>query len=220
MKKTIVCFGDSNTHGYCSETRGRFSEEERYPCLLSNLLGNKYCVQEEGLSGRTTCFEDPLHESMSGISAIYSCLMSHKPVHLLIIMLGTNDTKERFGATAKNIADGMYRLARKAISLSDAFYKQVPNILLVAPPPIDKRYTDTFIVEEMGQGCAKKSKKLAAHYKAVADLLNLHFLDAGSINGISMSPEDYMHLTCESHKILATSLASLIPDLLRQQTDY
>ena len=29
MKKTIVAFGDSNTHGYCSQTGGRFSEEER-----------------------------------------------------------------------------------------------------------------------------------------------------------------------------------------------
>lgn len=216
MKKTIVCFGDSNTHGYCSETRGRFSEEERYPCLLSNLLGNEYSVKEEGLSGRTTCFEDPLHESMSGISAIYSCLMSHKPVHLLIIMLGTNDTKERFGATTQNIADGMYRLARKAISLADAFYNQVPNILIVAPPPINKRYKDTFIVGEMGQGCAKKSRKLAVRYKAVADLLNLHFLDAGSIDGICMAPEDYMHLTRESHKILANSLASKIPDFFHQ----
>ena len=58
MKRTIVAFGDSNTHGYCSETGGRFSEEERWPCLLEKYLGEEYRVMEEGLSGRTTVFED------------------------------------------------------------------------------------------------------------------------------------------------------------------
>ena len=42
MKKTIVAFGDSNTHGYCSQTGGRFSEEERWTCLLEQYLGNEY----------------------------------------------------------------------------------------------------------------------------------------------------------------------------------
>ena len=100
MKKTIVCFGDSNTHGYCSETGGRFDDTQRYPCLLEKYLGEGYIVREEGLSGRTTVFEDPLFEGLSGLSAIFSCLMSHEPVDLLIIMLGTNDTKERFGCNA------------------------------------------------------------------------------------------------------------------------
>ena len=40
MKKHIVCFGDSNTHGYCADpndTAGhtdRFNEDERWTCLL------------------------------------------------------------------------------------------------------------------------------------------------------------------------------------------
>lgn len=101
MKRTIVAFGDSNTHGYCSETGGRFSEEERWPCLLEKYLGEEYRVMEEGLSGRTTVFEDPLFEGLSGLSYIFPCLMTHEPVDLLIIMLGTNDTKARFPVTAR-----------------------------------------------------------------------------------------------------------------------
>lgn len=34
MKKHIVCFGDSNTHGYCAANDGRFDETERLTCLL------------------------------------------------------------------------------------------------------------------------------------------------------------------------------------------
>ena len=49
--KKIICFGDSNTHGYNSKTGGRFSEEERWPCLLNKYLGENYIVAEEGLEG-------------------------------------------------------------------------------------------------------------------------------------------------------------------------
>ena len=100
MKKHIVCFGDSNTHGYCAMNDGRFDENERWTCFLQKNLGEDYLVLEEGLSGRTTCFNDPLFEGLSGLDYIYPCLMSHEPVDLLVIMLGTNDTKERFGFKA------------------------------------------------------------------------------------------------------------------------
>ena len=101
MKKHIVCFGDSNTHGYCAEPwdcadhGNRFNEDERWTCLLAKQLGEEYLVLEEGLSGRTTVFQDPLTEGLSGIDVIFPVLMSHEPVDLLIVMLGTNDTKER-----------------------------------------------------------------------------------------------------------------------------
>ena len=47
---------------------------------------------------------------MSGLDYITPCLMSHEPVDLLIIMLGTNDTKDRFYASAACIGIGMARL--------------------------------------------------------------------------------------------------------------
>ena len=87
MKKHIVCYGDSNTHGYRAADDGRFDESERWTHVLGRLLGDDYLILEEGLSGRTTCFEDPIHEGLSGLACIYPCLMSHEPVDLLIIML-------------------------------------------------------------------------------------------------------------------------------------
>ena len=141
MKKHIVCFGDSNTHGYCADPNDtadhtdRFTEDERWTCLLQKALGEDYLVLEEGLSGRTTVFRDPLHECMSGLDVIYSTLMSHEPVDLLIIMLGTNDTKERFYASPACIGIGMERLAIKAETVG-AWRGGRPNILIVAPPHI------------------------------------------------------------------------------------
>ena len=106
MKKHILCFGDSNTHGFCADPAdcadggNRFNESERWTCLLQKQLGDGYLVIEEGLGGRTTCFPDPLQEGACGLDYLVPCLGSHEPVDLLIVMLGTNDTKDRFAASA------------------------------------------------------------------------------------------------------------------------
>lgn len=214
MKKMILCFGDSNTHGYDSSTGGRFDTKHRYPCLLADYLGSDYTIREEGLSGRTTVFDDPLFEGLSGLSVIHSTLLTHEPVALLIIMLGTNDTKERFGVNAENIAKGMERLVCKAMSVKDAWYNGKPNILIIAPAPIEAGYTTTFVANEMGKGCMEKSQELAFYYKRTADLTGCHFFDAGTIPGIKMHPNDYMHLTAESHELLARKLSELIPTII------
>lgn len=74
---------------------------------------------------------------MNGLSAITQCLLTHEPVDLLIIMLGTNDTKARFCCNAENIAKGLERLAGKAMSTTGAF-RSGPRLLLIAPAPIEE----------------------------------------------------------------------------------
>lgn len=45
MKKHILCIGDSNTHGLCTDPSesadhsSRYNEEERWTCLLQKALG-------------------------------------------------------------------------------------------------------------------------------------------------------------------------------------
>lgn len=74
MKKRILCYGDSNTWGYDAFTDGRFPDEVRWTGQLASFLGQEYTVIEEGLCGRTTVFEDPLNEGMSGLSYLYPCI--------------------------------------------------------------------------------------------------------------------------------------------------
>ena len=214
MKKHILCLGDSNTHGYCADPNDcadhgiRFNEDERWTCRLQKALGDEYLVTEEGLSGRTTVFVDPLHESMDAISVAYPILKSHEVVDLLIIMLGTNDTKDRLGANAACISLGMERLVRKCMSV-DCWGDHAPNILIIAPPPIGDGFYDPF----MGTGCPEKSRELAHYYKLKADQLGVHFLDAGAL-GCEFNQIDHMHLTNKGHATLAAELAKRIPDLL------
>lgn len=181
MKKHIVCFGDSNTHGYCAKTGGRFDEDQRWTCLLQKKLGEDWLILEEGLSGRTTCFDDPIHEAHSGLEQIYPCLMSHEPVDLLIIMLGTNDTKERFGVSPECIALGLKRLIAKAISTTDCWKDGKPSILVITPQNIDPRYENSEVGGTMGKGCAEKSQGLASEYQKIAESMRCFYLDANKV---------------------------------------
>lgn len=213
MKKHIVCFGDSNTHGYYAQTGGRFDETQRWCCLLQEKLCDEYLIIEEGLSGRTTCFTDPIHEGLNGLEYIYPCLMSHEPVDLLIIMLGTNDTKERFGSSAACIALGLKRLIAKAIATTDCWGSAGANILVVSPQSIDPRYRGSEVGETMGSGCAEKSKELAAEYSKIAELMGCHFLDADQVISAPVNSIDYMHLTADGHRQLADALADKIKEI-------
>lgn len=218
MKKHIVCFGDSNTHGYCADPSDcadggiRFNEDERWTRLLQKALGEDYLVTEEGLSGRTTCFDDPIHEGLNALDYIYPCLKSHETVDLLIIMLGTNDTKDRFYASAGCIAIGMARLVKKAMD-TDCWGGGKPNILVIAPPPIGEEMLSSPVAETMGSGCVAKSQKLAHYYKEQCGLLGVRFLDAGAL-GCEFNHVDYMHLTKKGHASLAEALAEMVPQMV------
>ncbi len=219
MRRHIVCLGDSNTHGYCADPADcadgslfRFNEEERWTCRLQKALGDSCLVVEEGLSGRTTVFDDPVEEGLSALSCLYSCLKSHKPVDLLVVMLGTNDAKERFGTNAYTIGRGMERLVRAAQAM-DCWPDGKPNILMIAPKAIEEGVYSSPVAQEMGPGCVEKTRGLAAEYEAVARLTGCAFLDANTLD-LAYNTVDYMHLTRESHAKLAQALTRLIPTLI------
>ena len=212
MKKHIVCLGDSNTHGYSAQKSDnadhgdRFNEDERWTMRLAKALGDDYLVIEEGLGGRTTVFPDPLHEGMDAISHVYPILMSHEPVDLLIIMLGTNDTKERFNASPLVIACGMERLIRKVKTI-ECWKDGKPNILVVCPPPIREEFKEVFDVEWMGSDCVRKSRELPPLYKAVCERNGVRFFDAAECE---FNSTDYMHLTRKGHGMLSSFLLPIV----------
>lgn len=217
MKRHIVCFGDSNTHGHCADPADtadggvRFNEEERWPCVLQELLGKEYLVIEEGLNGRTTAFEDPECEGRRGMDSIYSCLYSHKSVDLLILMLGTNDVKDRFHADVEQVGQGMEMLIEKAKSVA-AWEGEKPNILLVAPPHILEGVDRKVYGDAFGPDTVEKSRQLASVYAEVAKRQGCAFLDVQGIG--QFNTLDCIHLTRQGHRKLAEHLAGLVPGLL------
>ena len=162
MKRHVICLGDSNTHGYCGAQEGetlcggRFSEAERWPCLLQRALGEEYLVIEEGLCGRTTIFPDAVRDARKGIDLIGVVVESHKPVDVISIMLGTNDCKTEFHADAKTIAKGMEAVARKANKTAGEHAK----IVIVSPIHLGKGVGEEGFDPEFNESSENVSRQL------------------------------------------------------------
>ncbi len=212
MKRRIVCFGDSNTWGYDARTMSRFPEGIRWTSLLAEQLGDEFQVVEEGLSGRTAVMDDPLFEGLNAFKYIHPCLMSHAPLELVIIMLGTNDTKERFNLTAFNIAQGIARLSLKAKNTPAGPKGNFPNVLIIAPPSIGREYYDTEVGKSMGKECDRKSEKISNHLKELLEMQGTEFLDTNGL--VSMNKIDFMHLDEEGHKLLSKLVFNKIKNIL------
>lgn len=110
--KQILCFGDSNTWGLIPKTNKRYEWGVRWTSLLNESLNDKkeggYRVIEEGLCGRTTVFDDPLRDGRNGVKILPTILETHNPVDIVIIMLGTNDCKTVYNASAEFIGQGVW----------------------------------------------------------------------------------------------------------------
>lgn len=75
------------------------------PSIINEKLGlQEYRVIEEGLCGRTTVFDDPFREGRRGTQLFPTLLETHRLLDCIVIMLGTNDCKTVYGASAGVIA--------------------------------------------------------------------------------------------------------------------
>lgn len=212
-KRHIVCFGDSNTWGYNAQTGARYDDDVRWTRRLAALLGEEYMVLEEGVSGRTTVFEDPLFEGLCGYAALAATLFTHSPLSLLVIMLGTNDCKERFSATPQNIADGLQRLLVKAKGMD--VWADKPRILAVAPMAMDPRvYEVERICDEMGARSVEKSLALPRLIQKAAFQSGCHYLDCNSY--VTPGTGDYMHFDLDSNRRFAAAMAETIRDIFSE----
>ncbi|GAK57375.1 lipolytic enzyme, G-D-S-L [Candidatus Vecturithrix granuli] len=207
--KTIVCFGDSNTWGYHPATKERYGRDERWAGVLRNTLGAEYLIIEEGLNGRTTVWDDPIEGYKNGKEYLIPCLETHKPLDLVIIMLGTNDLKKRFSLSAFDIAKGVGVLVSMAQRSETGAGGHAPKVLLLAPPPVAK-LSD---FAEMFEGSEEKSRKLGKYYRQVAEELGCAFLDTSEV--IVSSDVDGIHFDLDEHRKLGEKVAAIVRTLLQ-----
>src|SRR5690348_12469584 len=199
--KRILCYGDSLTFGTIPGSKKRYGVQERWPGMLQKLLGDTYEIIEEGLGGRTTNLEDPNSVGRNGLTYFQPAMLSHVPLDMVIILLGSNDLKEKFQRSAKEIAD-VFVLYKQAIEFA-CTYRQVdmPKILLLSPPLIDEARTPK---EWNYTGGEAKSKLFATEYARVAKEIQAEFLDLSTI--VKPSPIDGAHLEKDSNEAIAHAL--------------
>ena len=212
MKRRVLCFGDSNTYGY-DPRGGRYDDDTRWPSRMGKLLGSEYSVIEEGFNGRTCVMDDPTEGGYkSGANYLPPCLMSHNPLDAVILMLGSNDSKKRFGLEPMTIGEGMMQLIRLTRMYAQNSDGTPAKIIVVAPPPIrdcleKTRYRDCF-----GPDAIRVTRGLKDEYARIARLLRCEFVDAAQF--AALSELDSLHFTREDHLRMAEGMAKKLRAML------
>jgi lysophospholipase L1-like esterase len=176
--------------------------------VLRKELGDGYLVIEEGLNGRTTVWNDPIEGYKNGKTYLVPCLETHKPLDLVIILLGTNDLKMRFSVPAYDIANGAGALVQIVQKSETGCEGGAPQVLLLSPPPVGKLTG----FAEMFEGAEARSQRFAEHYARVAQERGCAFLDTGQV--IVSSDLDGIHLEASEHAKLGAAVAARVRTLL------
>jgi lysophospholipase L1-like esterase len=210
MTRTILCYGDSNTHGTMPMpdlgAMGRFGRNVRWTGQLAAQLPD-WQVIEEGLPGRTTVHDDPIEGAhRNGLAVLPAILESHRPIDVVILMLGTNDLKQRFSVNALDIALSLEKLVLAIRGSGCGPDEAAPGVILVAPPPILE-------VQDLGvmfAGGQAKSHDLGPRLAALARALEVPFVDAGALIGVSEI--DGIHYDEPAMAALAQAFAQAVTD--------
>ena len=209
--KRILCYGDSNSWGWTPGANGteRFGVNERWPGIVQKTLGEDYEVIEETLGGRMTMSDDerPEFPERNGLKTLPIILESHLPLDLVILMLGTADTKEAMDLSSGDITEGMRMLVRTVKSHKVLKGSSAPKILIVVPPIVKET---SGLGSKLFKGGTAKGKELSEGYRGVAESEEVFYLDPSA--DIEVDDTEGVHLNAENQ----TKLASLICGKIKQ----
>lgn len=213
----ILVYSDSNTWGWRPSLDDsplpRYADGERWAGVLQDSLGAGYQVTVNGLIARTLSADlppgvGPLNgPEHNGLKRLDSALMEAGPVHLLIVMLGSNDMMDVLHRSPKQIAAGLGQLARKAKAGTEPYAApEAPRLLLIVPPAFGDPSRGPF-KRLFGPAAVAKSAQLAQAMRQEALRLKLPLMDAGQPVSLKDSA-DGIHLTAQAHVELGRAVAA------------
>lgn len=214
--KRVLVFGDSLTWGWTPVEpivpTVRHPYADRWTTVMDELLGEGYDIVVDGLSGRTTNIDDPNDPKLNGASYLPSALAAHEPLDLVVILLGTNDTKTYLNRTPFEIGLGageLINIVHESPGWDWTDYP-TPQVLLISPPPLGESIDP--LAAEIFVGGLEKSQALPAVYKAMADAAGEQFFDAGSV--VSTDGVDGIHFTVDTNRTLGEAVATEVQRVL------
>lgn len=204
--KQILCFGDSNTYGLIPGSTERYDYNTRWTGIVENKLLHKgYRVIEEGLCGRITIFDDPLRTGRRGTQLLPIVLETHRPVDIVVLMLGTNDCKSLYDASAEVIGLGIKKLIGQ---IKDAVPKA--KILLISPIHLGDDVWNGYD-PEFNEDSVKTSKNLGKVYEQLAREEGIYYLAASDY--AQPSKEDREHMDQIGHKAFAQAVINQLEQI-------
>lgn len=154
-------------------------------------------------------FDDPIKPLRNGCEELDHELQSHKPLDLVVVMLGTNDLKF---TDSKGSAAGLEKLVRLILTANERFrfsspvFPAEPSVLILSPVHLNASFGTS------GHDDAAESRLLAGCYQEVAGNHDLPFMDAAAV--AEPSKTDGVHLDLEGHRRIGEAVAGKIREIL------
>ena len=189
----IACVGDSITYGYGVKPWPKAS----YPTRLGVLLGKGYCVNNFGFSGRTAGEHG---EAPYTREKLFQKSLGFHP-DIVILMLGTNDTKPISWKGAEAFCESLRRIIRAYQDLPEN-----PTVLLVTPPPA---FSSAFGIDG-----GRLKHEVHQSVKTAAEAENTSFLDL--FPALDGHPEwffDGIHPNADGAKVIAETVFHCIKEM-------
>ncbi len=159
------------------------------------------------MCGRTTVFDDSFREGRKGADILPTLLESHNPIDIVILMLGTNDCKTIYNATAETIGKGIQRLLQQIKQKSPQ-----AKIILVSPIYLGQGVGEKGFDSEFDDSSVETSENLHKVYNRIADENEIYYLKASGY--ANPSPQDREHLDENGHRKLAEGLLDLLEGVI------
>jgi len=204
----IFIYGDSNTWGYIptlkpytgnDATQPRYEQNQMWWNCLSE--GNELFVN--GNSGRTTAYDHPLFAGKNAAKTIEEDIKEIDHIDCLIIMLGTNDLKKRYGVSTKEVTEKIHHLIQIMKSKWNCkVFIISPPLVIQGTPITDANYEDA---ENRVREFKKNLEELA--------LQNGYGFTSFEPCEIGVDGE---HLTIDGHKKAAAIIQEAFNDFIKK----
>jgi lysophospholipase L1-like esterase len=220
--KRVMVFGDSNSWGWAPVESilptTRYGVDVRWPSVMATQLGAGYEVINESLSARTAATDDNSlglgGAGLNGLEYLPAAIASNMPLDLVVIMLGTNDTKAYLNKSPLDISLDVLRLASEVQKNTGVATSYKPaKVLIISPPALGTIANVDWLKAVFTEASVQKSKDLAGVLGPLATAAGLPFFDAGSV--AKVEGVDGVHMLPEGHLALAAAVADQVRNILK-----
>jgi len=188
-----MVFGDSNAfrpgHG-----------KKSWPKLFEDKDSLHFTIFNESYDGRTTRYDSG---ECNGLSVIGKKLTGHSPLDYVIVMLGTNDVKNKYGPPSPaEIAEGMSRIFEIIENHGGA-----AKPILLTPPPLGN------VISGELAGAQPRIPSVVNEYLLLAMNRDVRLIDIYSILETRTDLEpDMIHLSAAGRQKVANAVLSSLQE--------
>jgi lysophospholipase L1-like esterase len=192
--KRIMVFGDSNAYR-------PGNSKKSWPKLLEAKDPLHFIVFNESCDGRTTRYDIG---ECNGLSVIAEKLAVYKPLDYVVVLLGTNDVKNKYGPpNSAEIAEGMSRIFEIIKNQTDG-----TKPILLTPPPLGNVNSGELA------GAQPRIPSVAVEYRQLSKNRNVPLIDIYSILEVNTDLEaDMIHLNAVGRKKIAKTMWAYLQEV-------